>query len=117
MTAKQAALLPEIREYMLELSTMTNIKTIADFKRAMVKGSKWQATHRFSRNPENVTDLGVRVCGLNNSVDFGFIMPDKENRISHNQWPKKKEFNVSDDNTVTMDSGWIIMTYKQTHTE
>ena len=90
---------------------MEHIKTIADFKRAMQVATLWQATHQFKDGPLN--DLGIRQCGLHNSVNFGFIMPEKGNRMSHCNWPLKSEFSVTSDNTVIINSGWVKLTYKQ----
>ena len=89
------------------------IKTIADFKRAMIKGTKWHSIHEFTGdNPKPPVDMGVRECGLNNSVDFGFIIPEKSGRVSHCNWPKKSEFST-DGQTVTIDSGWVVLKYKE----
>ena len=52
---------------------MNNIKTIADFKRAMIPGTFWECTHKYiGKNPSKPKSLGLRECVLNNSVDFGF---------------------------------------------
>lgn len=71
------------------------MKTIADFKRAMTIGSTWECIHQYiGNNPSEPKSLGIRKCGLNNSVDFGFIT---ETGISHCSWPKKSTFSVTND--------------------
>jgi len=87
------------------------MKTVADFKRAMLPGTTWQATHMYN-DKGVVTDLGERVCGLNNTVNFGFIIPEKENRISHCDWPKASECTFDGDK-VTINKGWVTLTYEK----
>jgi hypothetical protein len=79
---------------------MTNIKTIADFKRAMIPGTFWEATHQYiGEHPSEPKSLGVRECALNNSVDFGF---KTDNGISYSPWPKKGEFITEENGTVVV---------------
>jgi hypothetical protein len=93
---------------------MNNIKTIADFKRAMTVGTFWEATHRFiGDNPSAPKSLGVRECGLNNTVNFGF--KTDRGTISYCDWPKKAEFSTSDNgNTVVITKpGFCELRYTQ----
>ena len=69
------------------------IKTIADFKRAMVPGTKWAATHAYiGKNPTPEKSLGTRECGLNNTVNFAF--KTDRGTLSYCSWPKKAEFST-----------------------
>jgi len=93
---------------------MNNIKTIADFKRAMVPGTCWEAIHRYiGDNPSEPKSLGIRECGLNNTVDFGF--KTDRGTISHCQWPTKATFSTSDNgNTVIITQpGFCELRYTQ----
>lgn len=95
---------------------MNNIKTIADFKRAMLPGTFWYATHRYTdNNPTPKKYLGLRECGLNNSVDFGFKTGKAPNgSISHCSWPKKSQFSTIDNgNTVVIKTSFCELTYTQ----
>jgi hypothetical protein len=90
--------------------------TVAEFKRVMIIGSKWNTFHQYIDNAGLPTsplkDLGTRECGLANTVDFGFIMPDKENSISHCQWPKASELTKENDNTYYITKlGFVQLTY------
>ena len=86
------------------------MKTIADFKRAMIPGTKWHTTHRYiNNNPTPPKDMGIRECGLNNSVDFGFINP-ASGQISHCSWPKKSEFSV-EGNTIVITNDFCELRY------
>ena len=68
------------------------IKTIADFKRAMIPGTYWEATHQYLEGRPPEKSLGVRECVLNNSVGFGLRSASGE--VSHADWPKRTEFSV-----------------------
>lgn len=92
---------------------MNNIKTIADFKRAMVPGTFWEANHRYiNNNPTQPKSLGIRECSLNNSVNFGF--KTDHNSTSHCSWPKRKEFSTLDDgNIVVITTDFCELQYRQ----
>lgn len=92
---------------------MNNIRTIADFKRAMTIGTFWEASHQYIDNhPTPPKSLGIRECALNNSVDFGF--KTDRGTISHCSWPKKKEFSTLDSgNTVVITNEFCELRYTQ----
>lgn len=60
------------------------MKTIADFKRLMVKGSQWSFTAHWHK------EAIVRECLAANTIDFGLKHPTKDG-ISYCTWPKKAE--------------------------
>lgn len=78
-----------------------NINTIAELKRQMIVGTRWNATNQF-HDVDNIIDMGDRECALHNSVGFGFAVP-KSGEISHCAWPKKAEL-------VTHPGGFKIVT-------
>jgi hypothetical protein len=87
------------------------MKTIADFKRAMIVGSMWECTHQYiGNNPSNPKSLGLRECGLNNSVDFGF---KTDSGISHCAWPKKANFTIDGETVVITQIGFCELRYTQ----
>jgi len=80
---------------------MSNIKTIADFKRSMVVGSTWETTHKYTtNNPIPPKSLGIRKVGKVQSNSFAFIT-DSGN-LSWCDWPKKSEFSVVDNGTTVV---------------
>jgi hypothetical protein len=86
------------------------MKTIADFKRSMVVGTKWRAQHRYiGEHPSEISDLGVRECVLNNSVDFGF--KTATGNISHSSWPRKGEFLYRDGSVYITKKGFCELIY------
>ena len=92
---------------------MNNIKTIADFKRAMTIGTKWEATHKYTNNnPTEPKSLGIRECGLNNTVDFGFLTD--RGTTSYCKWPKKSEFSTEDNgNVVVITTDFCELKYRE----
>ncbi len=82
---------------------MNNIKTVADFKRAMVPGTTWECTHRYiGEHPSEPKSLGRRECVLANSVDFGFESANSPGEISHCQWPKRANMTTEDGGNVVI---------------
>ncbi|MEE9356585.1 MAG: hypothetical protein V3U75_13425 [Methylococcaceae bacterium] len=85
------------------------MKTIADFKRKMIKGSKWHTVHQF--NGQAAKDLGVRECTLVQSNCFGLATVTPTGlRTSYCDWPKKVEFKPVDAKTIRIefDGGRLI---------
>lgn len=70
---------------------MQPFKSVADFKRAMVKGSIWHTTHQYLKPNASVTDMGIRTCVISQSNSFALQAPDKD-RPSWCDWPKASEF-------------------------
>jgi hypothetical protein len=88
------------------------MKSIADFKRAMILGTTWEANAQYIGDfPSSPKTLGVRDCGLNNTVGFGFIT--ESGSISHSDWPKKSEFSVQDGVVTIEKEGFVRLTYKK----
>jgi hypothetical protein len=80
---------------------MNNIKTIADFKRAMVPGTFWEAQHRYTNNnPTPPKSLGIREVGKAQSNSFAF--KTDRGTLSWCDWPKKSEFSTSDNGNVVV---------------
>lgn len=88
------------------------MKSIADFKRKMIKGSKWETIRRFKDKPE--TTMDVRECVLVQSNSFGLNTVTKtgETRTSYCDWPKKSEATFIDENTIKIDFGYGELIYK-----
>ena len=95
---------------------MNNIRNIADFKRAMVVGSHWEAYHKYlGEHPTEQKSLGIRTVAVNRSIGFGFNTD--RGSISYCDWPKKAEFSTEDDGNVvviTVD-GFVQLKYIQRH--
>jgi hypothetical protein len=73
------------------------MKTVADFKRAMILGSLWNSIHVKSG-----MDTKGRMCKVTNSVGFALTVPEND-KLSHCDWPKASDASFSDDgNTVTI---------------
>jgi hypothetical protein len=94
--------------------SMNNIKTIADFKRAMLLGTTWEATHEYTdNNPTPPKNLGIREVGVVRTTNFGF--KTGRNTISYCDWPKKSEFSTEDNgNVVVITTGFCKLRYRQT---
>lgn len=78
------------------------MKTITDFKNLMQPNTEWHTTHEYldaNNNPTSNTDMGIRVCAVNRSADFGF---KTERGISYAAWPKKSELTIMADNKVSI---------------
>lgn len=65
------------------------MKTLADFKRALTIGSKWEATHASGIN------LGVGIVEIINTTGVAFKREGKENPSWLN-FPKASEFKIND---------------------
>jgi hypothetical protein len=93
--------------------SMNNIKTIADFKRAMLLGTTWEATHEYTgNNPTPPKNLGIREVGLVRTTNFGF--KTDRGTISYCDWPKKSEFSTEDNgNVVVITKGFCKLRYRQ----
>jgi len=93
---------------------MNNIKTIADFKRAMVIGSTWETTHKYTdNNPTLPKNMGIRECGKIQSNCFAFINPES-GQLSYCNWPKKTEFSTRDNgNIVVITTSFCELTYRE----
>jgi hypothetical protein len=87
------------------------MKSIADFKRAMILGTTWEAKREYLGDTKYSNTLGVRDCGLNNTTGFGFIT--ESGSISHSDWPKKSEFSVQDGVVTIEKEGFVRLTYKK----
>ncbi len=80
---------------------MNNIRTIADFKRAMVVGTHWEAYHKYiGEHPTEQKSLGVRTVGANTPTCFKFNTD--HGTSSRCDWPKKTEFTTEDDGNVAI---------------
>ncbi len=90
---------------------MNNIKNINDFKLAMTVGTTWECTHRYIDLPKlPVKSLGIRKCGLSNTVNFGFTTDNGS--ISRCRWPNKKQFSTEDNgNVVVITTSFCILKY------
>lgn len=89
------------------------MNSIADFKRAMVVGTKWKATHAFiGAVPTLTKSLGERVCGLANTVSFAFTNP-VSGELSYSDWPKKKEFSYKDGVVTITFENFCVLTYEE----
>ena len=93
--------------------SMNNIKTIADFKRAMLLGTTWEATHEYTNNnPTPPKSLGVREVGLVRATSFGF--KTDRGTISYCGWPKKSEFSTEDNgNVAVITTDFCKLRYRQ----
>ncbi len=82
------------------------MKTLADFKRTMVPGTFWEATHKYrGKNPTKPKSLGRRECVHINTVGFGFR--SASGATSYCDWPRRKEVAFEGD----------IVTIKNTFTQ
>ena len=93
---------------------MNNIRTITDFKRAMIVGGHWEAYHKYLG--ECLTEqksLGIRTVAINRSTGFGFNTD--RGSISYCDWPKKSEFSTEDDGNVVVITiaGFVQLKYIQ----
>ena len=88
------------------------MKTIADFKRKMTIGSKWETIHRFKdKQPSN---LGIRECTISQSNSFA-LATKLDNGTTRNAWcdyPKVKETTFIGTDTILIDFGYGTLIYK-----
>jgi len=93
---------------------MESIKSIADFKRTMVVGTFWEATHQFLEKytPTKIKDLGIRKCVCSDTVKFGFFN-EKVGGVSYCDWPNKKSFSVENNVVIIQEDEFCKLTYKQ----
>ena len=92
---------------------MNNIQSIADFKRALTVGSRWEATHEYiNNNPTPPKNLGVREVGKVQSNSFAF--KTEHNSLSWCDWPKKNQFSTEDNgNTVVITTDFCRLRYTE----
>jgi hypothetical protein len=92
---------------------MNDIKSIADFKRAMVVGSVWEALHEYiNNNPTPPKNLGIRRVGHVQSNRFAFETVNGE--LSWCSWPKKSQFSTEDNgNTVVITTDFCRLRYTE----
>lgn len=91
------------------------MKTLADFKRALRVGSKWEGFNHYYQS-----SLGVREVSKVQSNSFAFkIVDDKgEERNSWCDFPKAKDIKFKEDGTVEIYKEWcdgyqLLLTYKE----
>lgn len=84
------------------------MKTLADFKRALTIGSKWQAYHVL-----NQCDLGVREVVAVNTVGVTFAFGD--NNLTYLDFPKSNEIKFVGDEVHIYWLGGAnhVLTYKK----
>ena len=92
---------------------MNNIKSIADFKRAMRIGTRWEALHEYiNNNPTPPKNLGIREVGKVQSNSFAF--KTESGALSWCDWPKKSEFSTEDNgNTVVITTDFCRLRYTE----
>lgn len=82
-----------------------HMKTLADVKRKMRLGTKWQCYHLIFN-----TDMGIRKVGQIRTNAVAFLKPD--GKLSWLDWPKAKDIQVNDENTFTiLDNGEPVLRY------
>jgi len=87
------------------------IKTIADFRRAMLPGTIWETTHQYiGQRLTEEKSLGTRECALNRSVGFGF---KTKMGVSYCDWPKRAEFSTENNGRtiVITRKGFVRLKY------
>ncbi len=90
------------------------MRTLADFKRALTLGSKWEAYNHYYK-----ASLGVREVSKVQSNSFAFKRVS-DNGESVNSWcdfPKAKDIKFREDGTVEIYSEWcggyqLLLSYK-----
>lgn len=85
------------------------MKTLADFKRAMVIGSKWSCFNHLYHS-----DMGVRTCAHVDTVKFGF---KSDKGISFCDWPRAADLKI-EDGAVNIYGKWgdevrLKLTYRE----
>jgi hypothetical protein len=95
------------------------MKTIADFKRRMTKGTKVNSTlyHRDKEGNETLAlDLRDRVVTVSQSNSFAMTVPGKfENGkqvSSWCNWPKSSEFSIINENTIQINFSFGRLIYE-----
>jgi hypothetical protein len=90
------------------------MKTLADFKRALVIGSEWEAFNHYYQS-----SLGIRAVGKVQSNCFAFITyRNGESNLSYCDFPLSKDIKFREDGTVEIYKEWcdgyrLMMTYKK----
>ncbi len=91
------------------------MKTLADFKRALQIGTKWEGYNCY-----NQQSLGIREVSIRRSERFAFriINSAGEVRDSWCDFPKAKDIKFREDGTVEIWQMWsneyqLLLTYKQ----
>lgn len=95
---------------------MNSIRTIADFKRALIVGTHWEAYHKYlGEHPTEQKSLGIRTVAVNRGIGFGFETDRRT--ISYCDWPKKAEFSTEDGGNVVVitEPGFFELRYIQRH--
>lgn len=87
------------------------MKTLADFKRAMSVGTKWEGFNHYYNS-----SLGVRECSKSQTDSFAFRTEKGEN--SWSDYPKAKDIKFLEDGTVEIYKTWhneyrLMLSYKQ----
>lgn len=81
------------------------MKTLADFKRKIKPGQQWDAFNHLDNR-----SLGIRKVKTVQTNSFSFETSKGE---SWCEFPKAKDFNIVDENTVQIiEDGILILTYK-----
>lgn len=75
------------------------MKTLADVKRKMTLGSKWQCVRIFNNNE----DLGVREIGKVQTNAVAFLKPD--GKLSWLWWPKSKDMQINGNSFTILHGG------------
>lgn len=84
------------------------MKTLADLKRALSVGSKWQGFHHFQNR-----DLGVREVSKVQSKAVAFATPGGDSWL---EFPKASQVKFDADGngfTLVNDQGQAVLSYKQ----
>ena len=89
------------------------MKTLADFKKAMTVGSKWEGYLHYSKH-----SFGIREVTRVNSVAFYFKSEKSESGESRCDFPKAKDIKFNSDGSVDIYKIWakgyqLLLTYKQ----
>jgi hypothetical protein len=91
------------------------VKTLADFKRALTVGSKWEGFNHYYQS-----SFGVREVSKVQSNSFAFktINSKGEETNSWSDFPKAKDIKFKEDGTVEIYTQWcdgyrLMLSYKE----
>jgi hypothetical protein len=91
------------------------MKTLADFKRALQPGTKWEGYNHYYKS-----SFGVREIASAMSTKFGFkhIRDDGTMTVSWCDYPKAGDISFKEDGTVNIYKQWqgerqLLLSYKQ----
>jgi len=89
------------------------MKTLADFKRAMIVGSKWETIKHFKDNLTETTP--VRECSKRQANSFAFrtTLPDGRIADCWLDFPKAKDVEFLNNDTITIKNNWGTAIYKK----